>query len=709
VRYSARSRQAFHEIFKYILGDGSTVPACGIDIPEQFRPGEDGHFSVPGNINASFLLALSGKDHPRYEEARQYLDEMEKDPLWTDLVVFYKEGLELLLEEFQGFRFSGRGTEIVKRLTEKLKRARGRPHCHEIQEELWGLFHPEAANILKNKESRVKTLRGKRKIRVTRLNPRPIRDVSKEVLFTANVLLTVPPAGKGFQELDISPNLLNALEEITREEQLFWYDHPVQIGVEPAMNEILYGLSHLSRAFLFEKKAKNVDKDGELSCVLSASVTHEGLQGIVKEYIEYELTKAHNLPGLKLYLLTEADTARLIHEILVPAARRYIENIKNPAAMLREVVGVDGRYGRHYSFLKAIAAFWQVVIEPGIRATFKTDLDQVFPQENLLKETGKSAFEHLMTPLWGAYGIDSEGDPTHLGMIAGALVNKRDIRSSLFTPDVTYPSPPFKGEDMLFCSKIPQALSTASEMMTRYTDADIDGKNYCISRIHVTGGTNGITIDALRRYRPFTPIFINRAEDQAYLLSVLFPPGTGPALRYVHEDGLFMKHDKEAFSGEAVRASAIGKLAGDYERTIFFSYYAKALPWDVERTKGIIDPFTGSFVSPLPFNLAYLRMSLKAAEFFSTKKEEDGLRGLELVETGSKRLKRAIQELSAEGGRGLERCYKREKEAWDLYYDILDEIEDALKRGDPFAVELKKRGRGLVNNARVVTEREGFS
>ncbi|KKK74534.1 hypothetical protein LCGC14_2882800, partial [marine sediment metagenome] len=61
------------------------------------------------------------------------------------------------------------------------------------------------------------------------------------------------------------------------------------IGVEPENNEIIYGLRHLSEALLYEKKAKNIPDDAELSCVLSASVTHEGLQGIVKEYIEYEL------------------------------------------------------------------------------------------------------------------------------------------------------------------------------------------------------------------------------------------------------------------------------------------------------------------------------------------------------------------------------------------------------------------------------------
>ncbi len=66
--------------------------------------------------------------------------------------------------------------------------------------------------------------------------------------------------------------------------------------------------------------------------------------------------------------------------------------------------GVDGEYGRHYSFLKAIAAFWQVLIDPSKRGTFKIDLDQVFPEEELKKETGKCAFEHFRNPLWGGRG-----------------------------------------------------------------------------------------------------------------------------------------------------------------------------------------------------------------------------------------------------------------------------------------------------------------
>lgn len=264
-------------------------------------------------------------------------------------------------------------------------------------------------------------------------------------------------------------------------------------------------------------------------------------------------------------------------------------------------------------------------------------------------------------------------------MIAGALVNEEDIGTSLFTPDVTYPSPPFKGEDSVFCSKITQALSTVSEMMTRYNKHDIDGNNSCISRIHVTGGTNGILIEALRKYRPFTPVFIGRAEDQAYIFSTLFPTDREPALRYLHKDGFFMRHDKQVFAGEAIKAAAMGKAVGDYERILFYSYYAGILPWEIEEIKSIVDPFTGSFISPIPLNLAYLRLALKAADLFATKEEENEYDGFEFIETGSRRLRASNQEVYMGDGKGLKERHEREKTVWNLYYDILEQVENAIR------------------------------
>jgi hypothetical protein len=54
-------------------------------------------------------------------------------------------------------------------------------------------------------------------------------------------------------------------------------------------------------------------------------------------------------------------------------------------------------------------------------------------------------------------------------------------------------------------------------------------------------------------------------------------------------------------------------------------------------------------------------------------------------------------------GNGLKERYEREKKAWDLYYDILDKIEKALKEEDQFAIELRERAKKLVLNARVIT------
>jgi hypothetical protein len=82
-----------------------------------------------------------------------------------------------------------------------------------------------------------------------------------------------------------------------------------------------------------------------------------------------------------------------------------------------------------------------VLVDPGIKATFKIDLDQVFPQAVLVAETGSSAFEHLGSPLWGARGRDAEGRPIELGLLAGALVNEADIGRGLFTDSL-----PLRGE-----------------------------------------------------------------------------------------------------------------------------------------------------------------------------------------------------------------------------------------------------------------------
>ncbi len=531
---------------------------------------------------------------------------------------------------------------------------------------LYGIFFPEGRVKMDSIEDEIESFRSKRVLKEIQSCDDPVTDASNHLLFTSNALLTIPPKGKDIHDLDMDPDLARkALEVAVKEEQLYWYDHPVQMGAPPEVNEVLYGLRELDRALLFERERGNLSAGAKVCCLLSVSVTHAGLHELSRPYLEDQLKRHARLECLDIYVVTEEDTESLVRDVLVPFAE---ELNQTGAEVLEDIFGVDGEYGRHYTFLKAVAALWRSAVNPELKATFKIDLDQVFPQEELVAGTGASALEHLATPLWGGRAVDSEGREVELGLVAGALVNQSDIDKGIFTPDVTFPEDEPKGDACVFNSKIPQALSTVAEMMTRYEGETWEGK--ALQRIHVTGGTNGIRVDALHRYRPFTPGCIGRAEDQAYILSVLHRPVEGRYLRYVHRPGLIMRHDKKAFASLAMEAAKTGKVIGDYIRILFFSAYASVLPGGRESVKEEIDPFTGSFVTPLPVTLAFLRLILTSIHLF---RQGDEDAGGEHLEEGAPRIKRALDYLEKQ--ENLKKVYERESGAWDLYYRLCRQME----------------------------------
>ena len=59
-----------------------------------------------------------------------------------------------------------------------------------------------------------------------------------------------------------------------------------------------------------------------------------------------------------------------------------------------------------------------------------------------------------------------------------------------------------------------------------------------LQRVHVTGGTTGINLNSLIKWRPFTPSFISRAEDQAFVLSAFHQSAY---LSQLHAPGLIMR------------------------------------------------------------------------------------------------------------------------------------------------------------------------
>ena len=665
------------------------LPFAIFDPIEQFHPEGTGRTTIFRTLNAAFLITLAGPNHPSSERAEKFLLRLASSSQWAKVANFYLSGKKRIVQEIEAACEEGSDfAHRLKTLSSWLPKRENLSKGEEITEHIWSLFFPEAASIRKDTERHINALRQKRIVTITEPNHAPITNPGREILFTSNVLLTIPAASTSLPELPLSKVLVEKIRQTSEESQLYWYDHPIQIGVEPERNEILYGLRGLETALEFEKGCGTVAAHTKLTCILSVSVTHRGLQEVARRYIEEELGRAGELKDIDVYVFTEPDTQRIVDEILVPAAENWL-GLKGARELL-SVFGVDGEYGRHYSFLKAIAPLWQILFDPEIRATFKIDLDQVFPQKELMEQTGATALQHFMTPLWGAHGFDSEGGPIELGMIAGALVNEKDIGKSLFTPDVLFPTRGLSPDEYIFFSTLPQALSTEAEMMTRYNTAELDGEKTCIQRIHVTGGTNGVLIDSLCRHRPFTPSFMGRAEDQAYILSVY--PASGTKLAYVHKEGLVMRHDKEAFAQQAIQTAQVGKLLGDYVRILYFSTYARVLEENIAKLKDAFDPFTGCFISRIPTTVVYLRLALKAASFFAEGQEEQGI---EFITNGADRITRAL-EFAAGQNPPFKQQFEKERLGWNLYYDTLAALEEALNKKDDFALELREKAEKIV-------------
>lgn len=641
-------------------------------------------------MTAAFLICLAGNSNPHFTDAERFLQTKKNDESWRELAEFYLQRLEDIEGEVS--RVAEKDAAFSRALTDLDAALKNRPSLDSVQDKIWKVFFPEGVGVFDNKQQQVEKLRHKRKVSVEQENPEPLTNPARQILFTSNVLLTIPHENTDVDNLDYTEDLKEGIKKAMQEPQQYWYDHPIQIGVEPQANEIIYGLSQLDKSLEKERERGNLGNE-KVRCLLSVSVTHSGLLDVAKDYIQQELENHADLKNLEVWIFTEDETRRLLEEVFIPVDKGFFDSDRSDE--LAQVFGVDGEYGRHYSFLKAIAAVWNVLIDDEVRATFKIDLDQVFAQQELIAETGKSALEHFKTPLWGAKGKGNKGQPVELGMIAGALVNEKDIHKGLYTPDVNFPKEVPDRESRIFFSKLLMAVSTEGELMTQYRkNSGIDGKNVCLQRIHVTGGTNGILVDALRRYRPFTPTFIGRAEDQGYILSVLADSQKQP-LGYLHEDGLIMRHDKEAFAQEALKSAKLGKIAGDYIRLLYFSEYARVLSDDVERLKEIIDPFTGSFISKIPITVAMLRQTMKAAEFFANGEAEQARK---FLFQNVSRLNHAIDFIKGEDSK-LKEQVETEREGWERFYDILDKVEAMPEQEHN---SLREKAEQIVKASRIV-------
>jgi len=498
---------------------------------------------------------------------------------------------------------------------------------------LWSLFCPTAEAANRDPAAMAATLRERRRLYAVSPAARPFTDPSTELLLTTNALVS-PPLDP--ESRFVPDHLRDEAQRILAMPQRFWYDHPVPLDASPEENEILYGLARLDESLTFECSRGHLAPGTRIDLAISVSVTHEGMERLAAAYVR-DLVRAHlKLSHLRVFIFDETRCQKMI-DALCPG---------DEAAA--GVFGVNGAYGRHYSFLKALLLFWQQAVNPKAAFTFKFDLDQVFDQKVLLASTGHTALQLLMNPNWGGHARDHAGRKVDLGMLAGGLVNERDAEAGLFVPDVRRPHTGHATKTFssvrIFCPQWPQAVSTEAEIMQ--PDAGFQ-------RIHVTGGTTGITAEALRRWRPFTPSFINRAEDQAYTLSAI---NETSYLSHLHANGLIMRHDKAAFAGRSIAHARAGKAIGNIERLMLFSRYAALLPTGFEGLRDHCWPFTSCFMHP--------QAKMLAALIFLIDGSSEGGR---FVAEGAPRLRECLDFCET----GMAMRLEWERRGWDAIYESL--------------------------------------
>ncbi len=332
---------------------GKADPLPVFNPAQQFTDESDEPADIARQLNAAFLILLAGSKHPQFKKAQSELHRATRSDEWSKIAQFYLSAVDRIRHEIE--ETAGKDPDLadrLKSLSHFLEKEDQGDKASQTTENIWKLFFPEGVGLAASPEDAIDRLRQKRAVTITHANPQPILDPAAEILFSSNVLLTLPPASLNLDHLPFSDNLKQKLQRASREPQLYWYDHPIHIGVQPPNNELLYGLRGLEEAVKFECQHGSTAKDARMTCILSVSVTHQGLHQIARPYIEEELRRADFLKHIDVYVFTEDDTHRIINDVLVAAARQFLKitDAVDELAMF----GVDGEYGRHYSFLKAI-------------------------------------------------------------------------------------------------------------------------------------------------------------------------------------------------------------------------------------------------------------------------------------------------------------------------------------------------------------------
>ncbi|NVM23301.1 MAG: hypothetical protein HWN68_16145, partial [Desulfobacterales bacterium] len=683
------------------------------DLAQQFE-------ASPGElvkINAAVLICLCGKEHPLFQKALGYLGA--PDAVFGEQKETYLKFYEIIQEEI--IKRLESDDALVKVLQDVIQAG----DTDQLKAVRLEIFNPLAAETLFefDAEHVVKDIQRRNRLRLIANNENFIVDPINEVVFTTNVLVT-PPRSESLIPEGLPEWAEKSLKSVMESPVDWYFDHPMEMATtRDALHasEFILCLRRLEETFRAEIQIERaVRKDhiregDKVPLYISISPTHEGMRlgSAAREVLKCQYAaavKSGILPELKIvepYLYSETDVNRLVKDILLPAAKRYFPEIPDKEIDgYLSFFGVEGYYAMHYNFLKAFGSLAKFM-NPRVKAVIKIDTDQSFPAERFYRETGLCWLESFTLPTLGALAQDQNERDIYLGCFAGSLTNLNELidKDDLFLPDISIPDVPEsipEGEAGVFYQGLVQSLITRGEAFppeVQWRALRILNE-YPYMRTFVTGGTTGFLIEALERYAPFVDSRVHRAEDQAFLLSVLFDQYDGNLLRYLYFPGLHMIHEKGFFVSESIKMAEPYKKIHDLERIWNFSYLARALceikGWDFEDVRKTLNFFTASFIQPFPGLLALTRFVLSVAGEGARNREDiiyqkEGLRRLSKIAFSQERYYRDTKTRVAE-----------QIKAWRFYYDLMIKLRESAKKRDPFALALKRKASEINNNCRLI-------
>ena len=244
----------FESICYQLFKPQDNVDAVSIlDPSDQLEAAPHEPADVARQLNAAFLILLAGQKHPAYNTAHAKLNHLADSSDWSSVARFYLTAIDHIRLEIRNVISQDQDfADRMKNLAAFTDNIDSGQTLLEVNDRIWTVFFPEGVGLSAEREKSVQSLRAKRTVTISHLNPAPIIDPAREIIFTSNVLLTLPSDSQSYDTLNCSEILKQKLDPISQEPQLYWYDHPIHIGDKPQNNELLYGLRGLEETLNFE-------------------------------------------------------------------------------------------------------------------------------------------------------------------------------------------------------------------------------------------------------------------------------------------------------------------------------------------------------------------------------------------------------------------------------------------------------------------------